>query len=528
MKTKRATFLVFAVLVVVTAVTVLQTLPPFPLPANAPASEFSAERALNHIRAIAQQPHPTGSAANDAVRAYILDQLKSLGIETDTQREGNLENVVGRIEGTRSSDAVLLTAHLDSVAEAPGAADDGSGVAALLETARALVANGPMPNTVMFLFTDNEESGLIGAEAFITHHPWTKDVRVVVGFDAGGLSGPGVLSTTSANDGWLIRQVAQADPSFTGSSIITAFADSGTDFGHAFRPAGYSGYAFDLYWDRRIHTPDDNLDHVNLSSVQHQGYHALFLARHFATLDSLQDPREPDVVYFNVLRLFTVTYSSAWAFPLAIAVAVVFCGVFVFGLRRRLLTWKGVGFGSLVLLMGLVIAPLPSILLDRSMPGVPFQFIGRAIDQPASVSAVVLVTLVLTVLWYVLARRVRSTSVYDLTLGALAVMLGSLIGTSIVVPALSFVLTWPLLFSLLACANWFYWSAQQKGSITVILALLAAGAANIIILGPTILLGLFDQLPLALVLVGVLCGFLVPLIHLMLGGIRVNADLYSI
>lgn len=518
MRAKGNAFLVFVVLVSVALVTVIQTLPPSLLPANAPATEFSAERAIEHIRVIAKGPHPTGSAANDAVRDYILAELKDLGLETETQRDGNLENVVGRIVGTRSSDAVLLTAHLDSVAESPGATDDGSGVAVLLETARALMSDGPLPNTVMFLFTDFEEGGLYGAKAFIAHHPWAKDVKVVIGFDAGGLSGPGVLSATSTNNGWLIRQLAQADPYFTGSSAINALADSGTDFGHVFKTAGFSGYAFDLYWDRRIDTPEDTIENLNLSSVQHQGYHALSLARYFGLLDPLADPKEPDAVYFSVLRLFVVTYSTTWSIPLAIAVGGVFCGVLIFGLRRRILTRGGIGYGMFVLLVGLIFAPLPSILLDKSMPGVSFRFIGRALDQPPQVGMVVLSTLVLTVIWYSLSRRFRRTSIYDLTMGALVLMLAGMAGTSIVFPALSFAFTWPLLFSLLACVNWFYWHARQKNSKTVVLGLLFSGAANTIILGPTILLGLFDQMSLTLLLVGTLCGFLAPLIHLMLGG----------
>ena len=132
----RISFLVFATLVIISFIVIIRTLPPSPLPANAPASEFSAERAMRHIEVIASEPHPVGSTANHAVREYILTELQNLGIETKTQPEGNLENVMGRITGKNSSDAVLLTAHLDSVTNSFGATDDGTGVAVLLETAR--------------------------------------------------------------------------------------------------------------------------------------------------------------------------------------------------------------------------------------------------------------------------------------------------------------------------------------------------------------------------------------------------------
>jgi hypothetical protein len=513
----KVALLVFITLVSVTLVTVVQTMPPYPQPVNALATEFSAERALKHIRVIAEQPRPTGSAANAAAQRYILTMLEDLGLETEIQPEGDLKNVMGRITGTVSSDAVLLTAHLDSVSESPGATDDGSGVAVLLETARALVSDGQSRNTVMFLFTDFEEGGTIGAKAFIANHPWARDVRVVIGFDAGGLSGPGILSATSSNNGWLIRQLAQADPYITGSSAINTLAESGTDFGLAFKPAGFSGYEFDLYWDRRIHTREDSIENVNLSSIQHQGYHALALARYFGNLDQLASPREPDAVYFSVLRLFILTYSSALALPLAIAVAGVFMVVLTFGLRGRILSWGGIGYGAFVVLMGLVIAPVPSILLGNWLSGVPIRFVGRSFDQPLEVSMVVLLSLALTLLWYFLSSRTKSANLPDLTIGALVPMIAGMVGTSIAFPALSFAFTWPLLLSLFACVNWFYGNVWKKNLTIVVLAFLFSGAVAIVILGPTILLGLFDQPALALILLGVLCGFLVPQIQLMFG-----------
>ena len=59
---------------------------------------------------------------------------------------------------------VLLMAHSDSVAAGPGAGDDGSGVAVLLETIRALKARAPQAGRpVTALFSDGEEPGLLGA-----------------------------------------------------------------------------------------------------------------------------------------------------------------------------------------------------------------------------------------------------------------------------------------------------------------------------------------------------------------------------
>jgi hypothetical protein len=46
--------------------------PPAPVAATAPATEFSAERAMAHVREIAQRPHPAGSADNARVREYVV------------------------------------------------------------------------------------------------------------------------------------------------------------------------------------------------------------------------------------------------------------------------------------------------------------------------------------------------------------------------------------------------------------------------------------------------------------------------
>ena len=510
-------FLIFITLISATVVTVLQALPPSPLPGNTPAVEFSAERAIEHIRIIAKTPRPTGSAALDEARSYVLAVLTNLGMETATQRTDTFENVMGRIKGTSSSEAVLLTAHLDSKDGSPGASDDGSGVVILLETARVLRADAPLRNTVIFLFTDSEESGMHGAKAFIASHPSVQDVKVVIGFDAGWLGGPGILSTTSTDNGWLIRQLVQADRYITGSSAINALASSQTDFGRGFKVAGFSGYAFDLYWDVRIHTPEDNIENLNPSSIQHQGYHAVSLARHFGNLDQLDDPKESDAIYFSVLRLFVVCYSSAWAVPLAIAVAGIFGGVLVFGLRRKILTGRGIGYGAFVLLAGLIIAPLPNILLGDWIHNVAFQVTDHSLNQPLEVGLIIATTLILTLLWYALSRRIGRASLLDLSIGALVPMVFGMIGTSIALPEISFAFTWPLLFSLLASASWFHWYARRKGLIILIAGLLISGVANVVILAQSILLGLFDQTTLTLVFLGVLCGFLVPHIHIMLG-----------
>lgn len=85
-------------------------------------------------------PRVAGSRAEAQAARLVRDELKELGLSSAVQRvplpSGGLSrNVVAR---TGSPIRVLLVAHLDSVSAGPGANDNGSGVAALLELARAL------------------------------------------------------------------------------------------------------------------------------------------------------------------------------------------------------------------------------------------------------------------------------------------------------------------------------------------------------------------------------------------------------
>ena len=88
-------------------------------------------------------------------------------------------------------------AHYDSVPMAPGAGDDGAGVVAILETARALKLEAPCKHPIMLILTDAEENGLIGAEAFFNQHPLAKEVGIVLNVEGSGSSGSSMVLRTS-------------------------------------------------------------------------------------------------------------------------------------------------------------------------------------------------------------------------------------------------------------------------------------------------------------------------------------------
>src|SRR4029077_2401617 len=312
---------------------------PAPLPTTATQDLFSADRALVYLNAFATAPHPIGSAEHDRVRDYLVSQLTALGVTPEIQRAtgvtpryevaGTVENIVARLKGTSGAgDAVALVAHYDSVAAGPGAGDDGAGVAALLETLRALRAGPRLPNDILFVITDGEEDGLLGASAFVAENPAAQDVRVVLNFEARGNAGESQMFETSAGNGRLVEIFARAVPHPSGSSLtyeIYKHMPNDTDM-TVFKKSGAAGlnFAFIGHWEA-YHTPLDNPELLDRGSLQQHGENALRLARALGNTD-LTQLEDRDSVYFSVSGSFFAHYSSRFVWPLA-----VLCGVLLFG-----------------------------------------------------------------------------------------------------------------------------------------------------------------------------------------------------
>ena len=111
---------------------------------------------------------------NRKASQFLFDTYKSFGYEPEYQwfeprnaLDGRTANVIATLRGTSDPDLVyVVSSHYDSVEAGPGADDDSSGTAALLEAARVL-ANHPLPATVVFASFTGEEGGLLGSREFV-------------------------------------------------------------------------------------------------------------------------------------------------------------------------------------------------------------------------------------------------------------------------------------------------------------------------------------------------------------------------
>jgi hypothetical protein len=437
--------------------------PPAVVPANSPPTEFSAERAMVHVEHIARAPHPTGSVENARVRAYVVAQMTVLGLATEVQSTAvsrvtprfaagaTVNNVIGLSPGSHNTRAVMLVAHYDSVPSGPGASDDGSGIATILETMRALRAGPPLRNDVILLASDGEELGLLGAQAFMAEHALAKNVGVVLNFEARGTSGASMLFETSSGNEWLLRQAAAASPRLVGSSYMYEFykrMPNDTDFS-VFRRGGLAGlnFAFGGDWTH-YHTAIDNFQNLDRRSLQHDGSYALALARRFGDSD-LTKANDGDAVYFTLFGR-TVVYAQKWAVPLMIAVALLFIAVVILGMKRRRLTLRGMAIGFFGWLIGLVCAGWVSVLAWGALQNsslvnlLPY---GVAYNSSLYAHGFLALTVAVVAAVYALLRGRAGHE--NLTAGALLWWLVALIVASLRFPGASYLFLWPLAASLL-------------------------------------------------------------------------------
>src|SRR5665648_883595 len=269
-------------------------------------SAFSATRAYDHVKHLAQKigPRPAGSKSELAASQYISYVLRQNGWKVREQsfskvviRDAsiiqpeqtveliNSQNIIAELPGT-IPDTIIAGAHYDSASiNAPGAIDNASGVGTLLELSRVL-SEKPHEETIQLIFFGAEESGLVGSQFYAEHADlsaarWMLNVDVIgtpLEIDvAGKKSAPPELIkqvTALARDSAIPFHISRDEIMMTressqgGSSDFSSFLDKGIPalgLGIAGRPEGY------------FHRPEDRLEHVSLEEMQRIGDYAYHL-----------------------------------------------------------------------------------------------------------------------------------------------------------------------------------------------------------------------------------------------------------
>lgn len=335
-------------------------------PSGDAGTGYSLPKAQATLAAIAREPRPVGSAGHEKARDWLVAHLTGLGLEVQTQkgvgvrqanfdarRKGSVsvspyENIIAVLPGRdRSAKAVLLMAHYDSVPYANGASDDAAGVASVVETARVMAAGARPLRDTIFLLTDAEEVGLIGAQEFFDAHPLAAKVGVAVNAEARGSRGRAFMFQTSAGNAGLIELWAANAVSPTGNSLagdVYKMLPNDTDLSVPLAKgvAGINAAYIDGLHD--YHMPTDSIASIKPDAMQHLGNFALTTARALAGAQTLPAVGKADSAYFDVFGLFVIRYPmwGGW-----VLIALSGAGLAFAGLGRLGIGWKQGVLGTL-------------------------------------------------------------------------------------------------------------------------------------------------------------------------------------
>ena len=278
------------------------------LPKRAPLAEpppaYSAARLQSHVDWLAapeREGRGFGSAGLAASGDYIRDQFAAAGLKPGAEnggwfqsfslvggpdkKETTLRNVIGVLPGADprfAGQAALLTAHYDHLGFGwpdartgdigkihPGADDNASGVAVMIEVARALAAGPPPPRTIVFIAFTGEESGLLGSRWYVKHPTPVPLAGIIADLNldtVGNLHDlpVSVLATESAREWPFVFSGITATTGIPTRSVVGASVSSDQQ---AFIDQGIPGVQVFTAATLHYHRPSDTPDTVDAAGM---------------------------------------------------------------------------------------------------------------------------------------------------------------------------------------------------------------------------------------------------------------------
>ncbi|MCB9750748.1 MAG: M28 family peptidase [Myxococcales bacterium] len=173
--------------------------PSLPLAYEPASLRFDGERALDRLRRFVTDfpRRHSGTDNNRRAAASLESSMRELGLRCERDawrvinfsRELPLGNVVCRLPGADEARELVLVAHHDQSPQTiEGADNDGSGLAILVGLAEvfaedARLRDAPLPYTMVFLASDGEEWGMLGARRYVARHPDPSTIVAAISLD---------------------------------------------------------------------------------------------------------------------------------------------------------------------------------------------------------------------------------------------------------------------------------------------------------------------------------------------------------
>lgn len=301
------------------------------------------------LQQISRDFHSYSSHANDRVHDYILQQISDITIGSDKDyieydddvrrvlfqdKDVFTPSIIGRVNYYESNnvlakvvgsdpslDAVLLSAHYDSVPTAYGTTDDGAGIASMLSILRYYADEStPQPlRSIVFNFNNNEEFGLLGAESFF-YHPWSNNVSVFLNLEGTGAGGRAILFR--ASDYGVAKHFKAASTPHANSIFQQGFSDgivrSETDY-KVYTKKGLRGLDVAFYKPRNLyHTRRDSIRGSSKAALSHMFTNALDVTQSLANakrgdFDAVPDDKKP-AVFFDIFGTHLIVFPLSLLF----------------------------------------------------------------------------------------------------------------------------------------------------------------------------------------------------------------------
>ena len=343
-------------------------------------TEFSIKNAQTHLKIISKEPHYTGSKGHLIVQNYIVNELNKMGLSPKVENQvainkgrssTNTANITASIKGYETGKSLVLLSHYDSRHHSSlGASDAGSGVVTILEGVRAFLAKNKKPkNDIHIVFTDAEEIGLIGAQAFIDSSPLAKNIGLVINYEARGSGGPSyMLMETNGKNSQLLTEFIKAKPNYpVANSLmysIYKMLPNDTDL-TIFREYGdINGLNFAFIGDHfDYHTEQDSFERLDIETLIHQADYFTTTLNYFAYSDLSNLNSEVDQVYTNFPFVTLLHFPFSWILPLLIFSVIIFTFLLFIGIKSDRMSIKSITSGFIPFLSSLATCLVVSILL---------------------------------------------------------------------------------------------------------------------------------------------------------------------
>ncbi|MCM2267300.1 MAG: M20/M25/M40 family metallo-hydrolase, partial [Elusimicrobiales bacterium] len=254
---------------------------PGPYPARAPLayppSVFSAANIAADIDYLSGLPGGRGPGSPGAARAarHIAGIFAAAGLKPFEGADFRTKaGVLGVLKGaSKSAETLVLCAHYDGLPQAdgavfPGADDNASGVALLLELARYYGARRP-ERAIVFAAFDGEERGRLGSKAFLAAlpEPQRASVNAALNFDTVGRLGAGkvLVLGSSSSDKWV--HIFRGAGFVTGTEYDLVKEDLDSSDQASFIEAGIPAVQFFSGPHADYHKPSDTADRTDARGI---------------------------------------------------------------------------------------------------------------------------------------------------------------------------------------------------------------------------------------------------------------------